>query len=368
MKPKLLITTDCFLPRWDGIARFLSELLPALTKKYKITVIAPKFPGKLKKFKEVKIIRLPLIPIKFGDIYFARVNKKLIKEAVSKADIVFNQTIGPIGMTAIKTAHKQKKPLVSYVHNIEWELSSKAVSHLQGLVWHLIKRLARKHYNKCNLLIVPSDEVGAILYANEITTNKTTIPIGVNPNKFKPTKSKTKAKQKIKLNPKNTIIGFSGRVGREKDMPTLIQAFEKLKQKNLKLLIVGTGINIQTGKNTTQTGATNNVLKYLQAMDIFAHASLTETNSLSTMEAMSCELPAVVTPTGSIANYVKTGKNGLLFPKHDAKAMQKQLQKLVKSKKLREKLGKQARKTILKEHSWKATEKNILKTLKEFRH
>jgi glycosyltransferase involved in cell wall biosynthesis len=368
MKPKLLITTDCFLPRWDGIARFLSELLPALTKQYKITVIAPNFPGKLMKFKGIKIIRLPLLPIQFGDIYFARVNKRLIREEVSKSDLIFNQTIGPIGMTAIKAAHKQEKPLISYVHNIEWELSSKAVGHFQGLIWHLVHRMAVKHYNKCSRLIVPSDEVGGILSANGITTNKITIPLGVDANKFKPAKSKTKAKQKIKINPKNTIIGFSGRIGREKDMPTLIQAFKRLKQENLKLLIIGTGIKIKTGKNTIQTGATNNVVKYLQALDIFAHASLTETNSLSTMEAMSCELPVVVTPTGSIAEYVKNGKNGLLFPRHDAKKMHKQLQKLVKSKKLREKLGKQARKTIIKEHSWKKTEKNILKTLKEFRH
>ena len=366
MKPNLLITTDCFLPRWDGIARFLSELLPVLTKYFRVTVIAPKFPGKLMRFKGVKIIRLPLIPIKFGDIYFARVNKRLIRKEVSKSDLIFNQTIGPIGMTAIKAAYN-KKPVISYVHNIEWELSSKAVKHFQRPVWHLVKRMARKHYNKCNLLIVPSDEVGEILKANKIQTRKTIVPVGVDANKFKPAKSKTEAKKKIGINPKNTIIGFSGRVGREKDMPTLIQAFSKLKQENLKLLIVGTGVKIETGKNTKQTGATNNVIKYLQALDIFAHASLTETNSLSTMEAMTCELPVVVTPVGSIGNYVKNGKNGLLFPRHNSKAMQRQLQKLVNNKKLRTKLGKEARKTIIKNYNWKTTETNIIKILKEFK-
>ena len=368
MRPKLLITTDCFLPRWDGIARFLSELLPCLAKHYKITVIAPRFPGKLMHFKNVKIIRLPLIPIKFGDIYFAHVNHRLVKEEIAKADLIFNQTIGPIGMTAIKATYKQKKPVISYVHNIEWDLSSKAIKYLQKPVWHIVKNMARKHYNKCNLLIVPSDKVGQILNANKINTKKTTIPIGVDANKFKPARSKTKAKKKIKINPKNKIIGFSGRVGREKDMPTLIQAFSRLKQENLKLLIVGTGIEIETGKNTIQAGATNNVIKYLQAMDIFAHASLTETNSLSTMEAMACELPVVVTPVGSIKNYVKNGKNGLLFPIHNAKAMQGQLQKLISSEKLQQKLGKQARKTIIKNYNWKTTEKNIIKTLKEFKH
>jgi hypothetical protein len=40
-KKKLLIATDNFLPRWDGIARFLSEIIPRLAAHYEITVIAP---------------------------------------------------------------------------------------------------------------------------------------------------------------------------------------------------------------------------------------------------------------------------------------------------------------------------------------
>jgi glycosyltransferase involved in cell wall biosynthesis len=365
MKQKLLITTDCFLPRWDGIARFLSELIPALTKKYQVTVIAPKFPGRLKRFKGAKIIRLPLIPIRFGDIHFARANSRIIKEEVKKSDLVFNQTIGPIGMRAIKQAHKQNKPVISYVHNIEWELSSWAITHFQKIVWHLVRRIARKHYTKCNLLIVPSREVGEILTSNNIPTKKTVIPIGVDTNKFKPAKSKNLAKKRIKLNPKDTIIGFSGRIGREKDMPTLIKAFERLKQKNIKLLIVGTGVELPEVKNMIKVGSTNNVTKYLQAINIFAHASLTETNSLSTMEAMSTGLPVVVTPVGSIKDYVKHGQNGMIFSRHDIKRLSFLLTKLIALPKRRSKIGKKARATIIKEHNWKTTEKNIIKTLKE---
>lgn len=363
MKLKLLITTDCFLPRWDGIARFLSELFPFLVKHFDVTVIAPRFPGKLPIFPRVKVIRLPLIPIQFGDIHFARASSRVIKEEVEKADLVFNQTIGPIGMKAIRITHKHKKPLVSYVHNIEWELCARAIKFPKGLVWHWIKRLARNHYNKCDMLIVPSRDVQDILTGNKIRTRKVVIPLGVDTNKFRPAKSKISAKKRIGLNPKNIIIGFAGRIGREKDMPTLIKAFEGLYQKNLKLMIVGTGVSLPDADNLIKTGAKNQVTKYLQAMDIFAHASLTETNSLSTMEAMACELPVVVTPVGSIKEYVKNGKNGLVFPRHDADAMQRQLKKLVESAVLRNKLGKQARKTIIKEHSWEKSAQKIIELL-----
>ena len=56
---KLLITTDSFLPRIDGVARFLSEIIPFLSKNYKITIIAPKFPGILPEIK-AEIIQIPL--------------------------------------------------------------------------------------------------------------------------------------------------------------------------------------------------------------------------------------------------------------------------------------------------------------------
>ena len=52
-KKKLVISTDCFLPRWDGIARFLLEIIPRLSRYYDITVIAPKFEGTLKGFEKI---------------------------------------------------------------------------------------------------------------------------------------------------------------------------------------------------------------------------------------------------------------------------------------------------------------------------
>src|SRR3989344_3764110 len=103
---KLLITTDCFLPRWDGIARFLSELIPQLKKQFEITVVAPDFEGITQKKEDIRIVQLPLGKIRFADIRFAKSAKKKIKELVKEADVVFNQTIGPIGISAIRSAEK----------------------------------------------------------------------------------------------------------------------------------------------------------------------------------------------------------------------------------------------------------------------
>ena len=69
-KKKLVIATDNFLPRWDGIARFLSEIIPRLYKHYEIIVIAPDY-GTYED-PHIKLVKIPLMKLlKVGDFPIA---------------------------------------------------------------------------------------------------------------------------------------------------------------------------------------------------------------------------------------------------------------------------------------------------------
>ena len=74
------------------------------------------------------------------------------------------------------------------------------------------------------------------------------------------------------------------------------------------------------------------------------------------LEAMSSALALVIPDNPDVTIYVKHMQNGLLYKKNDAEALAKAIVKLVENKKLREKLGRSARKFILKNYDW---EKNI---------
>jgi glycosyltransferase involved in cell wall biosynthesis len=369
---KLAITTDSFLPRWDGIARVLSEIIPGLSKKYEITVIAPKFQGTGPRYKGVKIVRMRLSGRQFGDYPPAKLNYGKVEDIIKENDIVFNQTIGPIGFSAVIAAKKHNIPCVSYIHSIEWELFSKAVKRFRGAVHRISRVFARYCYNRCKLLLIPSEDVERVLRENGIKTKTQVVNLGTDIAKFIPPIDKKSAKRKIGISPKRIVIGFCGRIGREKDIPTLYNAFTKLANfyNNLTLLIVGSGLKeteeaLMKQKNIILAGSKNNVVPYLQAMDVYVLPSLTETTSISTLEAMSCGVAVVVTPVGFVRKYIKNGKNGMFFPKKNSGILARKINTLIKSERLREKLGAEARKTVIRKFNWNKTVKGIEKAIEE---
>jgi glycosyltransferase involved in cell wall biosynthesis len=365
---KLLITTDCFLPRWDGIARFINELLPFLTKEFEVTIACPEFPGRMPEIPGVKIHRYPLLKIRFGDIYFAWTTKKGLLPLVEQSDIVLNQTLGTIGLSAIKAAKKLDTPLISYVHTIEWELAARAIKYGKFITETIIRMIAKNAYNKCDILVTSSAEMRDLLTLNGIKTRKEIVPLGVNPELFRPPQSKKEAKQKIGIQPDTLVVGFVGRIAREKDLGTLLKAFRRIQHKhNAKLLIVGTGIEDKKFKNPRiiLAGQTDNVVPYLQAMDVFVLPSLMETSSLATMEAMSCGLPVIATPVGSIKEYVEDGVNGFFFPRKNIDVLAEKLHALLKSEAVRQAIGNEARETMTKRGSWNKTAQSIITIIRE---
>jgi len=366
---KLLIATDSFLPRWDGIARFLSEIIPRIKDDYEITVVAPDFKGEYNNEDDINIKRVPLFNFELGDFPPAKFDFKLVKEEVKNADIIWAQTIGPIGALAIKYGKKYKKPVIAFIHSLEWELVSSSLTTkniIKKFLSFLTKMIAIRIYNKCTILMVPSNETAKSL--EKIKTLKTIIYLGTDTNKFIPPENKEDAKRRINISPENKVIGFCGRIGREKDLKTLYRAFMRLENKhpNTNLLIVGKGLKqeekfFKKRKNIIITGAVNNAVQYLQAMDIYVLPSLTETSSLSTMEAMSCGVPVLSTKVGYVQKYIKEKENGMFFPKQNYFVLSLKLKWLLENKKLREILGKNARETIIKKSSWKKTVDKIKK-------
>lgn len=376
-KQKLLIATDNFMPRHDGISRFLSEIIPRLTDKYTITVIAPDF-GTYED-PSIKIIKVPLSRFKVGDYVIPKIKKKIIFDTVKSSDIIFTQTIGPVGTMTILASKKFKKPIAAYIHSIEWELVPKAMKNtlLKKYSQTIVKSIARNLYNKCDLLIMPSQSISELFIWNNIRTKSTIVNLGVDTNKFKPAdiEQKKDIRNKLNIDEKDIIIGYHGRISREKDLITLLRAFSRLQNHydNIKLLIVGDGLKeikeqFSNRKNVIMVGSKNNPIPYIQIMDIYCITSLTETTCLSLLEAMSCEVAPISTEVGYIRSYIKNNYNGLFFQKQNPYHLAKQISLLINNTDLRIKIARNARLTVIEKFSWEKTTKGILDALEKLQN
>lgn len=367
-KKTILIATDNFKPRVDGIACFLEMLIPCL-KEYNIIVVAPNFKGKFKKKGEYELQRVPIRKFTVGDYPIPHKPKNLIN-LVKKADLVFTNTIGPIGKAVINEAHKQEKKIIAFVHSIEWVLVEKSLATLnltRSILSLITKMLAKNLYNKCTGLIVPSHDIGEIFSVQGIKRPKYIVHLGVDTKRFSPT-IKDKAKQAINIDKDDFVVGFVGRIAREKSLLTLKKAFKKIEVKKKKLLIVGEGISSLKrklkGTNTIITGKTNDVVPFLRAMDVFVMPSLTETTCLAALEAMACEIPIITTKVGNLRSYITHNINGLFFPRKNDTVLSIRLNYLYNNPLKIKDLGKSGRKTVIQDYSWDKTKEKLLKIIK----
>lgn len=365
---KLLILIDTMKPMIDGVSIFLNNTLPYLAKKYEVTIIASGYSDET--YKDAELITFPVI-IKFGTTGYgpSKINRKIIKREVKKCDFIFNhESVSPFSASffASKYARKYKKPFFTYVHSIDWELFPETVK-----IPLFIRKIAKSSFkifvgwylkSHNNIVLVSFPTIKDILKKNRVSGRFEIAPIGI-PNFFRPGKSKFCYGDKI-------VIGYAGRLSREKGLRILLNDFLKLSSKfdNIFLLIVGDGPDrwiFDNKENIEVTGfiSQGEVAEYLRAMDIFVLPSFTEANSISTLEAIRSGVCCVTRDVGAIRDYLKNGYNGFLFDK-DSELLDI-LEKLIKDEKLRKKIQRNAGKSV-SEYTWENTADKLIKVFEKY--
>ncbi len=375
-KKKLLIATDNFVPRRDGVVRFLTEILPRIKKEFDITIICPDNEKLGKTYEGIKLVKISLSKRKVNDFQVPKFKPFLITKEVSRSNIVFSQTLGPIGATSLFFAQRMLKKNISFIHSIEWELAPKSFKNkfLKKIAYYLSNLLTKFLYSRNNALIIPSENISEHFVWKKIMTPRKIIHLGVDTNKFIPLEKNIRNSKRAELGieEKDIVIGYHGRLSREKDVFTIVRAFVKIRRENpnLKLLIIGDGVfriikSIKKQPGVIYLPAVEDVEKYVPLMDIYCLASLTETTSLSVLEAMSCEVPVISTPVGFVKDYIKFKKTGLFFRIGDSFDLAKKITYLISHEDLREEIGKNSRKMVIERFSWDKTAEQISVFLNE---
>ena len=370
-KTPLLVVADTYYPKVDGVLRFMEEFIRRTKDYFDLSLLVPQF-EQYKNKDKLKIYWLETSSyfrmFSYPSIKLSSKNRKTIRDAVKNSKVVFIQEFGPTGVLALHYARKYDKKIVAYVHNTPWEFIS-TYFHLNSIVSRIIKKMFLHFYKKTDLLFVPYKELQTSLQEEGLENKIEVARLGVDIELYKPVSEKKEIKLKLGLPLDRKIIGYVGRISKEKNISVLLEAFTKLPDNHhLLLVLVGDGPQKQKQEftelsNCKITGFVKNVEEYLQAMDIFVMPSLTETTSLATLEAMSSGLPVIVTKVGFMQRYITKDYNGIFFAKNNATMLNLKLEKLLKNKKLCSYLGQNARKTVAYSFSWERSINKIKRIL-----
>ena len=180
---------------------------------------------------------------------------------------------------------------------------------------------------------------------------------GVNTLRFRPNpQARRTFRKKNKIPDEDIVFVYVGRLKRDKGIPELLAAFEKIAKTNssMWLLLVGPdeenlGSFIQASPaimKTIMVGHTSSPDLYLAASDIFVLPSYREGFGSSVIEAGACGIPAVASRIYGLTDAVVHGHTGLLVTRGDVGELARAMEKLGNNRKLRLRMGRVAQRRV----------------------
>lgn len=175
---------------------------------------------------------------------------------------------------------------------------------------------------------------------------------GIDGNKYSRSIDRNKKLKELAIdNNYDFIMGFAGRLSREKGLTYLLKAMSIIVRKYPKtlLLIAGEGgLMADLQRETEQLNLNSNVMflgprsdipEIMNILDMFVLPSLREGLPLVLLEAAAASLPIVATDVGGSKNVVKDGANGLLVKSQDEQSLAKAIEYLIKNSTIKNNFG-----------------------------
>lgn len=328
---KILMMTNTYFPIVGGIEQSIhsfSEEFKSLG--HEVLIVTPAFEGM--PAEEPGLIRVPAIQKFSGTVFSVNYPVSSLLTRIMKEfapDIVHSHHPFFMGDFALRLSRQHGIPLVFTYHIMfeqythYWPIDNEGVKRF-------ITKLAAGYANLADQVIVPCESVRDILLKRGVKTPMEAVATGVDLERFSKGNRK-KFREKNQIPSDALVIGHAGRLASEKNLDFLVNCLVETLKKNpqVHILIVGQGpsevmikeVFAKAGleKNLHLTG----VLHYQElvdayyAMDIFAFASLSETQGIVLIEAMAASLPVVALDAPGVREVVEDHHNGRLLDEMD---------------------------------------------------
>ena len=269
--------------------------------------------------------------------------EKIIRD--KKTDIL--HITGPwlLTLNAIKAAERNNIPVVHTFHTLFYEdlylyyvfRSKKPVPFLKFLVWKYLKMFIKRS----TVITAPSTHACKVLKQHFPGFEIKHIRNGVDLDLFNTFSDIKELQNKYSFFNKKTYL-FLGRLGEEKSISVLLDAFKSAykRDRELRLLIIGAGPGEDEYKAYVKNNSLDDVVRFMGRMPhkellqsgiihnsrALVTASVTENQPITVIEAIACNIPIIIPDVDGIKELLDN--NGFSFPAGDVQCLSDILVKL----------------------------------------
>jgi len=368
---KAALFTDSYLPNTDGVVSSILTYRRGLESAgHKWAIFAPDAPGYIDA-PDDEVLRFASIPFPPYPEYRAVLFPYSISAKTAQKhniSLVHSKAMMTLGVAAYRFARRAHLPSLASmetmvpdgVHYLSKDPNLQAFG--KKFAWSYLKWL----YSHFDLVTAPSQHARARLARHGIETE--VLPSPVDTDVFKPNAKAGAAIRREIGAGKQKIILSVGRVVKEKNYDFILRTAKKMRDENVKFVVVGKGPYLEHLKREAmRLGVAHKfyfagfiiskekLINYYNAADALVFASKFETQGLTLLEAFACAKPAAVLGGTAMEELIINGKNGYLFSEDEQECAEKLLKCIAGGKKLAD----GARKTALDYSVPKCTQKLV---------
>jgi len=310
----VLMLSDVYFPRVNGVSTSMQTACRELVRMgHAVTVVAPDY-GSADAAGDIEIMRLPSRKIFFDPedrlIKRSALNAALQDLAQRRFDVIHIHTPFRAHELGVRLRRLSGCPAVESYHTYFEQYVAHYLPWMPQAATRLAVRAAsRRLVRGIDHLIVPTEEMAAVLRGYGIATPASVIPTGILLDEFAGGDGAL-FRQRLGLGARQPTLVTVSRVAAEKNIDFLLEVVDKLRVEfaNLVFVIAGEGPDEARLKQITSRlglGAhvrfvgnldrRTTLLDCYRAADVFVFASGTETQGLVLIEAMALGVPIVST-------------------------------------------------------------------------
>ena len=329
----------------------LGRLVDGLAQRgHRLTIIRPRQRHESPRFSVTqrvacRQVRLPGIPIPgYPQLRLGLPASRRLRQlwSLSRPDLVHVATEGPLGASAITTAHEFGIPVTSSFHtNFDQYTRDYRIGWLKPVVAAWLRHL----HNRTRRTFVPTPTLLTRL-STEGYTNLRLLSRGVDTALFNPAQRDASLRNSWGVAPEDPVILHVGRIAPEKNYPLLFRAFDAVKavEQRARLVLVGDGPRLSAYQRQRPdviftgfyTGL--NLARHYASGDLYLHASSTETFGNVITEALASGLAVSAFDYAAAHEFIRHEENGLVAPVDDEATFFANARRLITDRPLRQRL------------------------------